>query len=178
MKGSWIPYNILSVKNMLITAKTQTDFMKFFIVFLIITHSEERSIFVEITRLSWLKRIQELLCKEHVLETNFLKTPTEENKLHYDKQRNFCVSLLRKEKKEYFAKINEEYMTHKMNFWQTVKRFLSYKVKSKEPIILAENDKKSLMTLKLQKLSMIFSQILTKILKPRNNHVKTSYTVD
>ena len=69
-------------------------------------------------------------------------------------------------------------MTHKMNFWQTVKRFLSYKVKSKEPIILAENDKKSLMTLKLQKLSMIFSQILTKILKPRNNHVKTSYTVD
>ena len=37
-----------------------------------------------------------------------LKNPSEENKLLYNKQRNFCVSLLRKEKKEYFAKINEK----------------------------------------------------------------------
>ena len=108
----------------------------------------------------------------------FFKNPTEENKLHYNKQRNFCVSLLRKEKKEYFAKINEKDMTHKMKFWQTVKPFLSYKVKSKEPNILVENDKKSLIKLKLQKLSMNFSEILTKILKLRNINVKTSYTVD
>ena len=36
----------------------------------------------------------------------FLKNPTEGNKLLYNKQRNFCASLLRKEN-EYFAKINE-----------------------------------------------------------------------
>ena len=38
----------------------------------------------------------------------FLKNPTDQNKLIYNKQRNFCVSLLRKEKKEYFAKLNEK----------------------------------------------------------------------
>ena len=47
----------------------------------------------------------------------FLKNPTEENKLLYDKQRNFCVSLLRKEKKEYFSKINEKDITDNRKFW-------------------------------------------------------------
>lgn len=42
MKGSLIHYNTLSVKKMLITAKTQINFMKFVIVFLIITHPGER----------------------------------------------------------------------------------------------------------------------------------------
>ena len=63
--------------------------MKFAIVFLIIA---------EITSLSWLKRFQELLCKEHVLEPNFFKNPNEKDKLLYIKQRNFCVFLLRKKK--------------------------------------------------------------------------------
>ena len=33
-----------------------------------------------------------------------LKNPTDENRLAFTRQRNFCVSLL-KEKKQYFAKI-------------------------------------------------------------------------
>ena len=47
----------------------------------------------------------------------FLKHRTEENKLLYNKQRNFCASLLRKEKKEYFAKINEKDVTDNRKFW-------------------------------------------------------------
>ena len=35
----------------------------------------------------------------------FLKNPSDENRLAFTRQRNFCVSLLRKEKKQYFAKI-------------------------------------------------------------------------
>ena len=34
----------------------------------------------------------------------FLKNPTDENRLAFTRQRNFCVSLL-KEKKQYLAKI-------------------------------------------------------------------------
>ena len=60
----------------------------------------------------------------------FLKNPTDQNKLIYNKQRNFCVSLLRKEKKEYFAKLNEKDITDNKKFWHTVKPFLSDKVKS------------------------------------------------
>ena len=39
------------------------------------------------------------------LRNKFLKNPTDQNKLIYNKQRNFCVSLLRKEKKRIFYKI-------------------------------------------------------------------------
>ena len=38
----------------------------------------------------------------------FLKNPTDLKKVLYNKQRNHCVSLLIKEKKEYFAKLNEK----------------------------------------------------------------------
>ena len=36
----------------------------------------------------------------------FLKNPAEEKKLLCNKRRNLCASLLRKEKKEYFIKLN------------------------------------------------------------------------
>ena len=69
-----------------------------------------------------------------------MKNHSEENKLLYNKQRHFCVSLLRKEKKEYFAKINEKDIFDNRKFWQTVKPFISDKVKSKESIILVNNN--------------------------------------
>ena len=73
------------------------------------------------------------------LRNKFLKNPSEENKLLYNKQRNFCVSLLRKEKREYFAKMNEKDISDNRTFWQTVKHFISDKIKSKESIILVNN---------------------------------------
>ena len=69
----------------------------------------------------------------------FLKNSTDLNKALYNKQRNYCVSLLRKEK-NYFAKLNEKEITNNRTFWHTVKPFLSDKVKSKETIILVNND--------------------------------------
>ena len=70
----------------------------------------------------------------------FLKNPNDQNKLLYNKQRNYCVSLLRKEKKEYFARLNEKDITDNRKFWHTVKLFLSDKVKSREAIILVDNE--------------------------------------
>ena len=70
----------------------------------------------------------------------FLKNPTDLNKILYNKQRNYCVSLLKKEKKEYFAKLNEKEITDNRKFWHTFKPFLSDKVKSKETIIIINND--------------------------------------
>ena len=40
------------------------------------------------------------------LQNNFLKDRNEENKRKYSKQRNYCVSLLRKSKSEYFGNLN------------------------------------------------------------------------
>ena len=70
----------------------------------------------------------------------FLKNPNGQNKLLYNKHRNYCASLLRKEKKEYFARLNEKDITDNGKFWHTVKPFLSDKVKSREAIILVDNE--------------------------------------
>ena len=53
---------------------------------------------------------------------------------------NFCLSLLRKEKREYFANLNEKDITDDRTFWHIVKPFLSDKIKSRENITLVNNE--------------------------------------
>ena len=74
------------------------------------------------------------------LRNTFLKNPVVPNKLAYTKQRNFCLSLLRKVKRKYFANLNEKNITDNRKFWQTVKPFLSEKNKSREKITLVKNE--------------------------------------
>ena len=47
---------------------------------------------------------------------------------------------MRKEKKEFFANVNEKDITDNSKFWHTVKPFLSDKIKSRENIILVNNE--------------------------------------
>ena len=65
------------------------------------------------------------------LRNTCLKNPIVANKLAYTKQRNCCVSLLRKVKREYFANLNEKNITDNRKFWQTVKPSLSLSKKNK-----------------------------------------------
>ena len=73
------------------------------------------------------------------LRNKFMKDPSVANKNSYNKQRNWCVSLFRKEKKKYLANLNEKDITDNKKFWQTIKPFLSEKTKSREKITLIEN---------------------------------------
>ena len=57
------------------------------------------------------------------------------------KQRNLCVSLLRKTKKDYYGHLNEKDVIDNKNFWKTVKPLFSDKVKSSEKITLVHEDK-------------------------------------
>ena len=58
-----------------------------------------------------------------------LKNPIVANKLAYKKQRNCCLSLLRKVEREYFANLNEKNITDNRNFWRTVKPSLSFSLR-------------------------------------------------
>ena len=73
------------------------------------------------------------------LRNKLLKYPTTANRISYSKQRNFCLSLLRKEKKKYLANLSVKNITENKTFWQTIKPFLSEKAKSREKITLIEN---------------------------------------
>ena len=74
------------------------------------------------------------------LRNIFLQNRSEENKILYTKQRNFCVSLLRKTKRRYYENLNEKSVVDNKLFWKNVKPFLSDKVSGKDEIHLLENN--------------------------------------
>ena len=61
------------------------------------------------------------------LKNHFLKNRSEEDEKVICKQRNKCVSLLRKSERDYFANLNKKNITDNKRFWKTVKPFLSKK---------------------------------------------------
>ena len=69
-----------------------------------------------------------------------LQNKSEENKIRYTKQRNFCVSLLRKTEKQYYQNLNEKSVLDNKLFWKTVKPFLSEKMSGMDKIHLIENN--------------------------------------
>ena len=66
------------------------------------------------------------------------KNSSDSNKREYNKQRNYCVSLLRKTKTNYYANLNEKDLTDNKQFWRTVTPLLSDKTKSSEKITLVK----------------------------------------
>ena len=63
---------------------------------------------------------------------NFLQNTSEKNRKFYTRQRNFCISLLRKIKKRHYEDLNEKFVIKNKLFWWTVKPFLSDKIVGKK----------------------------------------------
>ena len=55
------------------------------------------------------------------LRNKFFKTKTEESKQLYNKQRNVCVTLLRKDKRNYFAELDIRILKNNRKFWKNSK---------------------------------------------------------
>ena len=69
----------------------------------------------------------------------FLKHPTNEKKKV--KQRNVCVSLLRKKKKNYLENLDTKNISDNKTFWKTVKPLISNKGRFPVNVTLVkEND--------------------------------------
>ena len=64
------------------------------------------------------------------LRNKFLKNRSNENKTSYVKQRNDCVSLLRKTKREYYSNLDKKKICDNKTLWKIVKSILSKKIKS------------------------------------------------
>ena len=99
----------------------------------------------------------------------FFKKRTEENKTKYAKQRNYCVSLLRKIKSKYYSDLNKNDVTDNKMFWKTIKLFLPDKVtSSSEKNTMIEEDKiigNDSDTVRV--LSTFFSNILSNLIIPQ-----------
>ena len=78
------------------------------------------------------------------LRNKFLKTRNEESRRRFNRQRNFCVSLLRKTKRRFFGKLNHKVVSDNRKFWKTVGPLFSEKAFHKESIILNNNNNEEL----------------------------------
>ena len=74
------------------------------------------------------------------LRNKYLKNRNEENRAIYVKQRNYCVSLLRKSKKKYYENLDERNLMDNKPFWKTIKPSFSDKIVTRDRIYLTEND--------------------------------------
>ena len=82
------------------------------------------------------KTISDEIMKRTRFQNQFLKNRTNENKSRYKKQRNYCVSLLRKTRTQYYINLDEKNVTDNRAFWKKLKHFLSDKIMSKEKMTL------------------------------------------
>ena len=87
------------------------------------------------------KQLSKETMKRSRLRNNFLRNRTEENKILYNRQRNYCVSLLRKSKKGYYENLNIKNVTDNKLFWKSVKPLLSDKSRIRDRINISEKGK-------------------------------------
>ena len=110
------------------------------------------------------------IIKSSRLRNSFLRKKTEETRKLHVKQRNKCVSLLKKAKKEYYQSLDEGNVIDNKKFWKTVKPLFSDKSVSTEKINLTENEK--MLTSKsetAETLNNFFSDIVRKLNIPKFN---------
>ena len=86
------------------------------------------------------KDLHKAIMKRSRLGNKVLCDRTDISREEYKKQRNLCVSLLKKAKKDHFANLDTKSVTDNKKFWQTVKPLFSNEVKAKAVIKLVEND--------------------------------------
>ena len=75
------------------------------------------------------------------LRQRFLKARTNYSKHLYNRQRNTCISLLQKTKRDYFKQLNNKVVSDNRKFGQTKSPLFSEKAFRKETIILKDNNR-------------------------------------
>ena len=60
--------------------------------------------------------LSENIMKRSWLRNKYFKSNSEENRKVYTRQRNYCVSLLRKTKTAYYENLDERKVSHKKYF--------------------------------------------------------------
>ena len=85
------------------------------------------------------KEVSKAIMLRTKLRNKFLKKKTLESRAKNNKQRNICVSLIKKAKRNYYENLDLKDINDNKKFWATVKPFFSNKIKSAENIYLDES---------------------------------------
>ena len=72
------------------------------------------------------RKVSKTIIKSSKLRDKFLKEKSKVSRKAYTTQRNYCVKLLKKTKREYFANIKINNNTDNKKFWQTVEPLIFF----------------------------------------------------
>ena len=86
------------------------------------------------------KTLSKAFMQRSQMKNKYHKNPTETNKVLYKKQRNFCVNLLNRQKKNYYNNLDMKVFNDNKTFWKRIKPLFSEKSSSNRNITLIEND--------------------------------------
>ena len=86
------------------------------------------------------KFMRKAIMRRSYLDNVYFKNRTDKSLSAYKKQKNYCNRFYKKERKEYFNKLNPSFANDNKLFWKTVKPFFSNKGSSESNIKLVEKD--------------------------------------
>ena len=87
------------------------------------------------------KALSKAFMRRSRLKNNFNKNPSEANLNLYKKQRNFCVSLLKKVKRKYYNNLDVRIFDDNITFWKRIKPLFSDKQSAlTKDIVLVEDN--------------------------------------
>ena len=86
------------------------------------------------------KELRKIIMNRSQLKNRYNKNHNYENWYLYKKQRNFCVSLLRKTKRNYFKNVKIQDITDNKKFWKTIRPYFSDKGYNQTKITIVEKD--------------------------------------
>ena len=87
------------------------------------------------------KNLRKAIMKSSKLRNKYLREIRNEAKNLSNKQRNLCMNILRKNKRDYFGNVNNKTITDNRKFWKTLSPLFSEKAFHRECIILKESNK-------------------------------------
>ena len=95
-------------------------------------HAPVKKRYIKANQINFIdKELNQAIMVTSKLRNKFLKLKTEENRLAYAKQRNYCVKLLQQKKQQYFENLNLSNITDYKLFWKTVSPLFTEKNGSK-----------------------------------------------
>ena len=86
------------------------------------------------------KTINEEIMERSRLRNKFLRTKSDIDKKAYNKQRNLCVSLIRREKKNFYNNISTRDITYNKTFWKTVETLFTDKIQANSELHLLKKN--------------------------------------
>ena len=86
------------------------------------------------------KALSKAIMTRSRLRNRFLRNPDMTNKMKYKKQRNYCVNLLKKEKRRYYKNLDLKVINDNKKFWKTTKPLFSDKHTNSRNITLIDGE--------------------------------------